>query len=450
MPLNESKVTRTQTPNSSLTAGVLTVGLATLVLMYIFELSKQAFIPTITLWKSHFLTIFFTTIVSTCSSYFVGRRLRSLNMRLEERISDRTVELERANQELEVDRQQIALLSRMSELLQTCLDSHEAWEVIRQYGGQIFPGDSGALWIISESRNIVEAVGYWGAPPKERVFSPQDCWALRQGRAHIAESSAGMVCGHLGSDVAFPSFCLPLTAQSETLGLLHIEGQAQRQSPGTANPSGSRERLATAMAEQVALALANLKLRERLKNQSIRDPLTALFNRRYLEETLEREIRRSVRHTRPLTIIMLDLDHFKTFNDSFGHGAGDAVLKATGQLLFTFLRKEDIACRYGGEEFAIVLPEAPLDFAAQRAEELRKAFKTLRTQFKDQSLGVVTVSMGVANYPEHGSSGSDLLRAADSALYLAKATGRDRVVLASSQPETEIETSVSDSTKSSV
>ncbi len=114
-------------------------------------------------------------------------------------------------------------------------------------------------------------------------------------------------------------------------------------------------RLATAKAEQVTLALANLKLRERLRNQSIRDPLTALFNRRYLEETLERELRRSVRHGRPLTVIMLDLDHFKTFNDSFGHAAGDAVLQASGDLLQTFLRKEDIACRFGGEELAIVL-----------------------------------------------------------------------------------------------
>src|ERR1700675_5013530 len=141
MPLKKSSDTRT--PTFSLTAGVLTVGLATVVLMYLFELSKQAFIPKITLWKSHFLTIIFTTIVSSCSSYFIGRRLRSLNALLEERISDRTVELEKANQELEVDRQQITLLSRTSELLQTCLDSDEACEVIRQYGGQIFPTDSG-------------------------------------------------------------------------------------------------------------------------------------------------------------------------------------------------------------------------------------------------------------------------------------------------------------------
>src|SRR5580658_9782154 len=326
--------------------------------MYLFEISKQTFIPKITLWKSHFLTIVFTTILASCSSYFVGRRLRSLNVLLEERISDRTSELAKANHELEIDRQQITLLSRMSELLQTCVDSNEACGVIRQYGRQIFPTDSGALWIISESRNIVEAVGYWGDPPKERVFSPQDCWALRQGRAHIVESAAGMVCGHLGSNVAYPSYCIPLTAQSETLGLLHIESHAQQHTPGAAIPTGSKERLATAMAEQVALALANLKLRERLKNQSIRDPLTALFNRRYLEETLERELRRSVRHARPLTVIMVDLDHFKTFNDSFGHAAGDAVLQAAGDLLQTFLRKEDIACRYGGEELAIVLPEA--------------------------------------------------------------------------------------------
>jgi diguanylate cyclase (GGDEF)-like protein len=429
----------TGTPTFSLTAGVLTVALANLVLMYLFELSKQAFIPKITLWKSHFLTIVFTTILATCFSYFVGRRLRSLNVLLEERISDRTSELAKANHELEIDRQQITLLSRMSELLQTCVDSNEACEVIRQYGRQIFPTDSGALWIISESRNIVEAVGYWGDPPKERVFSLQDCWALRQGRAHIVEAASGMVCGHLGPDVAFPSFCIPLTAQSETLGLLHIESQLQPQISAAAIPIGSKERLATAMAEQVALALANLKLRERLRNQSIRDPLTALFNRRYLEETLEREVRRSVRHARPLAVIMLDLDHFKTFNDSFGHAAGDAVLQAAGELLQTFLRKEDIACRYGGEEFAIVLPEAPLEFAAQRADELRKAFRSLRTQFRDQSVGIVTISVGVASYPEHGSTGTDLLRAADSALYLAKEGGRDRVVVSLTRAEPDSE-----------
>jgi diguanylate cyclase (GGDEF)-like protein len=417
------------TPAFKLATGVFVVGFLTAIFMYLFELSKQVFIPSITLWKSHALTIVCTTILASCSSYLVGRRLRSLNARLEERISDRTAELAKANHDLEVDRQQIALLSRMSELLQTCIDSEEACEVIRQYGRQIFPADAGSLWIISESRNIVEAVGYWGDSPKERVFSPQDCWALRQGRTHIVAKASGMVCGHLGSNAVFPSFCIPLTAQSEALGLLHIESQLPPEMAAAENQISSKERLATAMAEQVALALANLKLRERLRNQSIRDPLTALFNRRYLEETLERELRRSVRHGRPLTVIMLDLDHFKTFNDSFGHAAGDAILQASGDLLQTFLRKEDIACRYGGEELAIVLPESSLEFAGQRADDLRKAFKNLRTQFKDQSLGVVTVSMGVASYPEHGSTGADLLRVADDALYLAKERGRDRVVV---------------------
>jgi diguanylate cyclase (GGDEF)-like protein len=192
----------------------------------------------------------------------------------------------------------------------------------------------------------------------------------------------------------------------------------------------SKERLAHTVAEHIALAFANLRLRETLRVQSVRDPLTGLFNRRYMEESLERELRRSARHRRSLGVLLLDLDHFKTFNDTFGHGAGDILLRELGHFLQGNVRGEDISCRYGGEEFALILPDAPLDSTLQRAEQLREQVRQLQVTHHGRALGAVSVSIGVAVYPQHGASAEELLAAADRALYQAKAGGRNRVELA--------------------
>ncbi len=168
----------------------------------------------------------------------------------------------------------------------------------------------------------------------------------------------------------------------------------------------------------------------RLRDQSVRDHLTGLFNRRYLEETLERELARSARERRPLGLIMLDIDHFKDFNDALGHAAGDALLEALGALLRAHVRGSDVVCRYGGEEFLLVLPDASGAIAAQRAEQLRDDVSRMRVAHGDQDLGSVTVSLGVAVFPEHGPTGDAVLKAADAALYRAKDEGRDRVVVA--------------------
>jgi diguanylate cyclase (GGDEF)-like protein len=194
----------------------------------------------------------------------------------------------------------------------------------------------------------------------------------------------------------------------------------------------TKQRLAVTAAGHIALALANLRLRETLRMQSIRDPLTGLFNRRYMEESLARELRRAARNQRKLGAIMLDLDHFKRFNDTFGHEAGDALLRELGGFLRTRTRREDIACRYGGEEFVVILPEASIEATRQRAERLREEFKHLNVQHRGRSLGAVTLSLGVAVFPEHASTVEDIMRSADRALYRAKAEGRDRVVLGES------------------
>jgi diguanylate cyclase (GGDEF)-like protein len=222
---------------------------------------------------------------------------------------------------------------------------------------------------------------------------------------------------------------MPMMAHGEALGVLYI---AQSRAGGFTE---AKQQVARTVAEQISLALANLQLQETLRTQSIRDPLTGLFNRRYMEASLEREMHRSLRRSHPLSIIMLDIDHFKRFNDTFGHDAGDALLSEFGRFLATQVRGEDIACRYGGEEFMLILPDASVEVAAQRAERLREAARQINVQHRRQTLEAITISIGVASVPNHAADGEELMRAADTALYAAKRQGRDRVVVANATPQ---------------
>jgi diguanylate cyclase (GGDEF)-like protein len=229
-----------------------------------------------------------------------------------------------------------------------------------------------------------------------------------------------------------------MMAQGETLGVLHVQDAGGKSPAALRVPiTEAVERLAVSLAEHIALSLANLKLRATLHNQSIRDPLTGLFNRRYLEESLTRELQRAARKQRPVGIIMMDVDHFKKFNDTFGHQAGDALLREIGAFLLKHTRGDDIACRYGGEEFTVILPEASLEVTRQRAERMRQAVKGLFP--KRDPARSVSLSYGVAAFPQHGAIPMDLLRAADRALYQAKAAGRDCIVMAESTTAAEEE-----------
>ena len=191
------------------------------------------------------------------------------------------------------------------------------------------------------------------------------------------------------------------------------------------------QRRAIGIAERISLALANLKLREVLRHQSVRDPLTGLFNRRYLEESLEREIHRANRTHRQISFVMLDLDHFKRFNDTFGHQAGDMLLREVAGVIKSGIRAGDLACRYGGEEFALIISEADSAGAAKCVENLREAIKHLSLTYRGQVLGSVTLSAGIAAFPINGENPADLIQAADAALYQAKKEGRNRICEAS-------------------
>jgi diguanylate cyclase (GGDEF)-like protein/PAS domain S-box-containing protein len=175
---------------------------------------------------------------------------------------------------------------------------------------------------------------------------------------------------------------------------------------------------------------ALLKSEALLREQSLRDHLTGLFNRRYLEETLNRELLRAARKQITMGVIMLDIDDFKGFNDTYGHAAGDLILQELGKMLLDHVRTEDVPARYGGDEFIIIIPDASKEVTLERAELICQEAHKLHIEFESQTLYAVTLSLGVAGYPENGSTGSTLLRAADYALYRAKHDGRDRVIAA--------------------
>jgi len=198
----------------------------------------------------------------------------------------------------------------------------------------------------------------------------------------------------------------------------------------TGIPYGGEELSQLAQAfDDMALALQQRE--QKLQEQAISDPLTGLYNRRYLSEFLPRELVRCRRSATPVAVMLIDLDHFKRINDSFGHEAGDVVLKAIAALLKSKVRGSDMACRYGGEEFALILPETDLDAAVRRAEVIRLAIAHLGLGHAGTLLGKITTSLGIALFPVHGEDSESLLRVADVALYAAKGAGRDRVVVGS-------------------
>ena len=333
--------------------------------------------------------------------------------------------------ELEQRHREVALLNDMVALLQVCATVEETYAAIAQFARQLFPIDLGWLGVFNVSKNLVDPTIIWGertTSPADPPFGVDECWALRQRRVHRVDTAAQLAlpCAHVPPSAPSEYLCIPLAAQNETIGVLHL----RETSTASGRLTESKRQLAVSFARNIELALANLHLRETLRTQSILDLLTGLFNRRYMEESLAREISRAARSQRPLGIIMLDLDHFKDFNDNFGHEAGDALLHELGRLLRQHVRAGDIACRYGGEEFTLIISDSTLEVTARRAEQLRELVRHLSVEYQGRTLRPVTSSFGAAIFPLHGSNGEAVLRAADAALYRAKAEGRDRVVLA--------------------
>lgn len=313
-------------------------------------------------------------------------------------------------------------LSRYGSLLQSCIEPTEALQITSQTLSALLPDVGGTLYRMRNSQDHAGAASTWGEHAAESadMVPPEDCWALRRGQPHIVEGG-GLRCAHVSATLTQDTVtaCIPLSAQGVQLGFVYLSSRD--------SAFLSRMDIVESAAEQLSMALSNLHLQERLRLQSIREPLTGLFNRRYLEEAMARELSRCQRRGLPLSLMMFDLDHFKAFNDLHGHAGGDALLAAFGQLLREHARAEDIACRYGGEEFTLILPEAEIGAALQRAQSIRAAIEDMHVQYLGRELPKVTLSIGVAGYPGDGNTAESLLRAADEALYRAKRNGRNRV-----------------------
>jgi diguanylate cyclase (GGDEF)-like protein/PAS domain S-box-containing protein len=319
--------------------------------------------------------------------------------------------------ELQQYNRDITLINGMSDQLQLCLTPAEAYQVVAQSAARLFVGYGGALFIFDAPGKPMKAAATWGNPSLRTPAVSEVEHMLQSGRMRrmVKSPCQGFTC-------------VPLFAQEETLGALCLQELAENSSP---QEHERWERLAIMVADHASLSIINLQLRERLHQQAIRDPLTNLFNRRYLDETLNRELQRATRHHYPVGIIMLDIDHFKNYNDRYGHEGGDTLLREIGRFLQSHIRNDDIACRFGGEEFTLILPGAALDDATRRADSLCQEVRYIRAEYNGHPLEAVTISLGVACFPLHGTTAGELVVMADSALYRAKAEGRNRVCVAS-------------------
>jgi len=372
-------------------------------------------------------------------SYFVIKHEYGSILLRESELEQVRVQLQGANAglthsvgDLARQNEQIKSLNRMVELLQRCQQLDEAYAVLSTFLPDVAECGAGALYLLRPSTQLLERVIAWGDPAeKAEMFAPQWCWGLRRGRAHVVHGGVtNPICEHIEVADTGLTVCIPLAAHGDTQGMVCL----QRSTWDPAEANHHLPFLGTAV-EQISLGLANLRLRDALRDQSIRDPLTGLFNRRYTEESLEREIARATRSGTPVALLILDLDHFKKINDTYGHSAGDHLLREVGGILRFRSRTEDVAARHGGEEFLLMLPGMDKIDAVRRAEELRIAISDIQTIENGIDLPRVTVSIGVAVFPDHGYTADDLLRAADKALYRAKNAGRDRVVLVSARSQ---------------
>ncbi len=327
-------------------------------------------------------------------------------------------------------RAEAKLLTSLDEWLQSCKSLDELFLIVRRFMERLLPGSEGELYVYSNSRDALEGMCQWNTTRIHSHIAADACWALRRGRAYLhAPEEVSFLCDHVvapdAGDDALRYICVPIMAHGDTVGLLHIR------LTGTARAHLSDPvEFAVQCGEHISMAIANVKLRDELHDQSTRDALTGLYNRRYFMSAIQREMALAARGKGQVGLISFDADRFKSFNDAHGHEAGDLVLRAIGRTLADAVTGGAVAARVGGEEFAVIVPGQGIDGTAALAEALRVAVGKVAVRYLDGTLPRISISLGVAAFPDHGDEPRLLLRRADAALYRAKDDGRDCVRLA--------------------
>lgn len=347
---------------------------------------------------------------------------------LSRRLGEKSVDLIRSHEALLVDaeksRSRTSELFEMTDMLQSAEDHRDAGAVLEATSLRLLPDYAGALYVFNNSRDRLDLAMSWspkawssqgGFEPAETLV-PDNCWALKRGKPHVNDSNTGtLCCMHHSGEAA--TLELPMVARGTVYGLLMLA------TPDGATKLKGIARVARALADSMSLALSNIALREKLRTQSLRDPLTGLYNRRYMEDALDRYLSMAERTGTATSVIMVDLDHFKRLNDEHGHAKGDAVLREVAGQLMGALRPSDVVCRYGGEELLVILPSCDLEDALLKAEMLRARVESLT----ETHGAAISASFGVACVPETSAGLGDIVTMADAALYTAKQGGRNCV-----------------------
>jgi diguanylate cyclase (GGDEF)-like protein len=336
-------------------------------------------------------------------------------------LTDLNRQLEEKTLKLEAKKQELIYLSDMADMLYSCESKDEVYQAVALTCSKLFPNMSGCICIISNSKNYVEMNSIWGDErTSKEIFSQSECWALRRAKINLLSSGkSGLVCGHLIQPISGAHLCFPLFGQGEVIGILHMYALEEI--------SPEEQQTTEIIARILGFALNNLSIKQRLTHDNLRDGMTQLFNQSYMETIAEQRLAEAERLGQALSVVFLDIDNFKSYNSHYGHLTANIIIQGLAEMLLKSIRSFDIACRWGGEEFVIIMPNMTLENLRKRVEELRIDVERMQLKDGDQILQGITASFGIA-VSEPGITVKDFLNRANQAMFEAKRTGKNRVM----------------------
>ena len=371
----------------------------------------SAIAKSITAIVSFLTAVLLIPTVKKADSYILQKEETNITL------NSKNIELEHVVKEFIKQKDELSILNKMSDYLQACNTEEEILETLINSVSKLWPDSSGAVYLLHEDNYEYRKSNNWGSDEFTETIMHDECWSNRLNKCFPdTASSDSVICKKAGCGLVNIHYCFPIISGGHSLALLHIT------KIDFYNDTHSQD-IISIICNRLGLAIYNLKLKNHLEFQSTRDPLTSLSNRQYMEQSLLTEINRSSRNGNALTVAFLDIDYFKVINDEYGHNQGDDVLKEFGELMKNTFRSGDILCRYGGEEFLVILPETNMNVAETILDRMSKIIK----EDSKSKLSKITFSAGLAQYPMHGTEPHALIKQADTALYRAKANGRNRI-----------------------